>query len=288
MPRAATFPSEGGGHVNVKAAPRVFAYALVLAATALSFVPTVYMLDLSLRNPTDFFDATLIGGHPTLANYRQVLSNPGVVRFFLNSSVVALGTVLLTLLFVVWCGFAVSRLRIRGANVVFYAILSGLMIPLAGLIVPLTVTLKTMGLLNNYFGLIGPETAIGSAFGLLVVKAAMDNFPRELEEAAVLDGASRARVLWQIMVPTLMPSLLVVGIWQFLYSWNEFFLALVVMSAPAMQTVPLMPLAFQGPYMTDPGALFAALSIISLVPMLVYAALQRWFVGGLLAGSVKG
>jgi raffinose/stachyose/melibiose transport system permease protein len=287
MRPAETFPSVEGDGV-ARGSRVAVGYLILLSATAVSFIPTIYLFDLSLRNPTDFFSPALIAGHPTLANYYQVVSNAEVLRYFLNSAVVALGTVALTLVFSLWCGFAVSRLKIRGGQAVFYTILAGLMIPLAGLIVPLTVALKAMGLLNNYLGLIGPETAIGSAFGLLVIKGAMDNFPRELEEAAVIDGATRSRILWQIMVPVLVPSLLVVGIWQFLYSWNEFFLALVVMSAPSMQTVPLMPLAFQGPYMADPGALFAALSIISVVPMVVYAALQRWFVGGLMAGSIKG
>ncbi len=266
----------------------VGSYILMIAITILSFLPTIYMVDLSFRNPVSSFSPTLIAGHPTLSNYQTVLANPGFMHYFLNSVIVSLSTVTLTLLFSVLCGFAVSRLRIWGNQLVFYVILAGLMVPLAGLIVPLTVTLKSMGILNNYLGLIGPYTAIGSAFGLLVVKGAMDNFPIELEEAAVLDGASAWRVLAQVIVPTIRPALLVVAIWQFLYAWNEFFLALVVMTNPIMKTVPLMPLQFQGPYMTDPGALFAVLTLISVVPMGVYAALQRWFVGGLMAGSIKG
>ncbi|PSR31067.1 MAG: carbohydrate ABC transporter permease [Sulfobacillus benefaciens] len=266
----------------------VGAYLVISAITLLSLLPTIYMVDLSFRNPVSSFSPSLIAGHPTLANYQTVLANPGFMHYFFNSVMVSLSTVALTLAFSVFCGFAISRLRIWGHNFVFYVILAGLMIPLAGLIVPLTMTLKSMGLLNNYLGLIGPYTAIGSGFGLLVIKGAMDNFPVELEEAAVLDGASPSRTLFQVIVPTLRPSLLVVAVWQFLYAWNEFFLALVVMTNPVMKTVPLMPLQFQGPYMTDPGALFAVLTLISVVPMVVYAALQRSFVGGLMSGSIKG
>lgn len=263
-------------------------YLIMGAITLLSLLPTIYMVDLSFRNPVSSFSPSLITGHPTLSNYQTVFANPGFMHYFFNSVVVSLSTVVLTLIFSVLCGFALSRLHIWGNQIIFYVILAGLMVPLAGLIVPLTVTLKSMGLLNNYLGLIGPYTAIGSGFGLLVIKGAMDNFPVELEEAAVLDGASAGRTLIQVIVPTLRPSLLVVGIWQFLYAWNEFFLALVVMTNPVMKTVPLMPLQFQGPYLTDPGALFAVLTLISIVPMGVYAALQRSFVGGLMAGSIKG
>lgn len=266
----------------------IYAYLFIILITGLSFLPTIYMVDLSFRNPVSSFSPTLIAGHPTLSNYQTVLQNPAFLHYFFNSVIVSLSSVALTLAFSVLCGFAISRLRIWGHHLVFYLILAGLMIPLAGLIVPLTITLKSMNLLNNYFGLIGPYTAIGSAFGLLVIKGAMDNFPLELEEAAVLDGATPGRVLLQVIVPTIRPSLLVVAIWQFLYAWNEFFLALVVMTNPPMKTVPLMPLQFQGPYLTDPGALFAVLTLISVVPMGVYAALQRWFVGGLMSGSIKG
>lgn len=267
---------------------RIVAYLILIVATVLSVLPTIYMIDLSFRNPVDSFSPVLFSPNPTMQNYQTIFANPGFVQYFVNSLVVSVLTVMLTLFFVILATFGLSRLKIRGRNIIFYVIISGLMIPLASLIVPLTVVLKSGELLNNYFGLIGPFTAIGTPFGLLVMKGAMDNFPRELEEAAVVEGASRLRVLWKIIVPTTIPSLLVVAIWQFLYSWNEFFLSLVVMTDPAMKTVPLLPLQFEGPYMTNPGALFAVLTVISLVPMLVYIVLQKWFVGGLMAGGIKG
>jgi raffinose/stachyose/melibiose transport system permease protein len=267
---------------------RIVAYLILIVATVLSVLPTIYMIDLSFRNPVDSFSPVLFSPNPTMQNYQTIFANSGFVQYFVNSLVVSVLTVMLTLFFVILATFGLSRLKIRGRNIIFYVIISGLMIPLASLIVPLTVVLKSGELLNNYFGLIGPFTAIGTPFGLLVMKGAMDNFPRELEEAAVVEGASRLRVLWKIIVPTTIPSLLVVAIWQFLYSWNEFFLSLVVMTDPAMKTVPLLPLQFEGPYMTNPGALFAVLTVISLVPMLVYIVLQKWFVGGLMAGGIKG
>lgn len=264
------------------------AYLAVSIVTFFSLLPTIYMVDLSLRDPTTSFAPVLIANTPILDNYQLVLQSPDMYRYFLNSTVISLGSVALTVVVVLLAAFGLSRLRIRGGTVVFYVLISGLMIPLASLIVPLTVELKDMGLLNTYWGLIFPFTAIGTPFGLLVVKGAMDNFPRELEDAAVIDGATAWQVLWRVIVPVIRPSILVVAIWQFLYSWNEFFLSLVVMTDASMKTVPLLPLQFEGPFMTDPGALFAVLTLVSVVPMLVYAILQRWFVGGLMAGSIKG
>lgn len=268
--------------------PQAAAYVVVAVLMAFSVLPTVYMIDLSLRNPVQSFEPSLITSNPTLANYRLALSSTGFLNYFKNSLIVALLSVAITLVVALLASFALSRLKVRGHTLAFYVLIAGMMVPLASLIVPLTVELKKMGLLNNYFGLVGPFVAIGTPFGLLVLKGAMDAFPRSLEEAAVLDGASAFRTLLSVVVPAVRPSLLVVAIWQFLYSWNEFFLSLVVMTDQQMKTVPLLPLQFEGPYMTDPGALFAILTIVSVAPMAVYAILQKWFVGGLLEGGIKG
>lgn len=267
---------------------RTAAYVVVGLLVCFSILPTIYMIDLSFRNPVQSFEPSLITGNPILDNYQTVLSDGGFLNYFKNSLIVSLITVVVTLLVVLLASFGLSRLKIQGKGLVFYLLIAGMMVPLASLIVPLTISLKNMNLLNNYFGLVGPFVAIGTPFGLLVLKGAMDSFPKELEEAAVLDGASAFRTLFGIILPTIVPSLLVVAIWQFLYSWNEFFLSLVVMTDNRFKTVPLLPLQFEGPYMTDPGALFAVLTIVSIVPMVVYIVLQKWFVRGLMEGGVKG
>ena len=264
------------------------AFAVLAAASLLSLIPTVYMVDMSLRDSADSFAPVLIAGHPSLANYAAVLGQGSLGRFFLNSLIVAGGTVALTLVCVTGLAFAISRLRIRFASVLLLAVLSALLLPLASLLIPITVLLRHLALTNSYFGLIGPETALGIPFGTVIVKAAMDEVPVALEEAAVIDGAGSFAVLWRIVVPLIRPSLIVVAVWQFLFSWNEFFLALVIMTQNGLKTLPLAPLYYEGPYMTDPGKLFAVLTLIAVVPMGVYVLVQRWFVGGLLAGSVKG
>jgi raffinose/stachyose/melibiose transport system permease protein len=267
---------------------RSLAYLVLIVITFLSLVPTIYLIDVSFRNPVDSFSPALITPNPTIANYQTVFSDPSFLHNFLNSVIISLSAVMATILIAVFASFALSRIKIPARTLIFNVIISSLMIPFAALIVPLTVLLKNMGLLNNYLGLIGPFTAIGTPFGLLILKSAMDNFPQELEEAAIMDGADNFYILWRIIVPLIRPSLFVIGIWQFLYTWNEFFLALVVMTQPSMKTVSLVPLQFQGPYLSDPGALFAVLTLVSVIPMVVYAAMQKWFVGGLMEGSIKG
>ena len=267
---------------------RRIAYLLLLVATAISLVPTIYMVDISLRNSTDSFAPVLIASHPTLANYLTVLSTGHLGRFFLNSLIVAVASVVLTLFCVTGLAFAISRLKIRYGQAMLLVVLSALLLPLASLLIPITVLLKHLALTNTYAGLIGPNAALGIPFGTVIVKGAMDEIPVQLEEAATIDGAGSFTVLWRIVVPLIRPSLIVVAVWQFLFSWNEFFLALVIMTRNALKTLPLAPLYYEGPYMTDPGKLFAILTLIAVVPMVLYVALQRWFVGGLMAGSVKG
>jgi raffinose/stachyose/melibiose transport system permease protein len=264
------------------------AYLLLLIAAAISLVPTIYMVDISLRDSVDSFSPMLIAPHVTFDNWSAILSQGNLPGFFLSSALVSLATVALTLVCVIGLSYAISRLKIRGGQLILLVVVSALLLPLASLLVPITRLLEVLGLTNNYLGLIGPETALGIPFGTVIVKAAMDDIPVALEEAARIDGAGSFTVLLRIVVPLIRPSLLVVAIWQFLYSWNEFFLALVIMTKDAVKTLPLAPLFYQGPFMTDPGKLFAILTLIAVVPMLAYIVLQRWFVAGLMEGSVKG
>ncbi|MBV9785058.1 MAG: carbohydrate ABC transporter permease [Acidisphaera sp.] len=264
------------------------AYALLVAATAVSLVPTIYMVDISLRNSVDSFTPVLIAPHVTFANWSAILSQRNLVSFFISSALVSIITVVFTLLCVIGLSYAISRLKIPGRQLILVVVVSALLLPLASLLVPIAKLLEALDLTNNYLGLIGPETALGIPFGTVIVKAAMDDIPEALEEAARIDGAGPFTILVRIVVPLISPSLIVVAIWQFLYSWNEFFLALVIMTKDALKTLPLAPLYYEGPFMTDPGRLFAVLTLIAIVPMLVYILLQRWFVAGLMEGSVKG
>ncbi len=266
----------------------LLAYLVLLVAAGISLVPTIYMVDISLRDSVDSFSPMLIAPHVTFANWVAILSQGNLPGFFVNSAVVSLATVVLTLICVTGLSYAISRLKIRGGQVILLVVVSALLLPLASLLIPITVLLEMLGLTNNYLGLIGPETALGIPFGTLIVKAAMDEIPVALEEAAEVDGAGNFAVLTRIIMPLIHPSLLVVAIWQFLFSWNEFFLALVIMTKDPVKTLPLAPLYYEGPFMTDPGKLFAILTLIAIVPMAAYVVLQRWFVAGLMEGSVKG
>lgn len=261
---------------------------ILLIATFLSLVPTIYMIDISLRNSTNSYLPTLISPTHTTANFAAIFTYGSIAKFFINSVIVAAGSVLVTICSATFLAFAVFRLHIKYAHVILFIVLSALALPLASILIPITSLLKAFALTNSYGGLIGPISAIGIPFSTMIIGAAMADVPPAVEEAAIMDGARSFRILTQILLPLVWPSVLVASVWQFLFSWNEFFLSLVIMTDNSMKTLPLAPLYFEGPYMTAPGKLFAVLTLIAITPMLFYILVQRWFVDGLMSGGIKG
>jgi raffinose/stachyose/melibiose transport system permease protein len=250
-------------------------------------IPLWYMVSISLRGPVLAFDPRLFVWPLTLDNFRTVLSDNPLGLYLRNSAVVTLATVVLVALGASMAAFGLTRRGLRGRAVIYNLLLTTLMVPITALVIPLAQIDGTLGWLNTYQGLILPYVTLGLPFALVVLKGFMDNFPRELEEAAVIDGCNDLRLFWSIVLPTLRPGLIVVVIWQFLTSWNEFFLALVVMLDKDMKTLPLVPMQYQGVYFGQPGALFAILVLITVPLIIFYILVQRYFVRGLLSGAVK-
>ena len=142
--------------------------------------------------------------------------------------------------------------------------------------------------MNTYWGLIFPYAALGVPFGIVILKAFMEDSPSELFDAARVDGCNAWQIYWHVALPLVRPALVFVAIWQFIVTWNEFFLALIVLTKDEMKTLTIVPMQYSGLYMSNPGALFAVLTLIALPLILLYILVQRAFVRGLLAGAVKG
>ncbi len=247
-----------------------------LIAAAFFLAPTILLISVSFQGQ---------GGG--LSNYGTVLSNPFLPRFLLNSATVAVSTTAIVTLVAVMAGFSLSKLRPRGAGIILSAILLGLMIPTAVMVIPLFIQARDLGLFDTYIGLIGPYVAISVPFSLLMTKNFMDSMGNELLEAGRLDGCGDWRLLFQIVVPVVRPIVIVVGLWAFIGSWGEYFLASVFMKSVDMQMVTQAPTFYISQYQQDTGKVFASLVIISLPLMIIYLIGQRTFIDGLGAGSVK-
>lgn len=251
-------------------------------------LPLVYMVDVSLRLPQDTFNPDLIVSHVTLSNYQTVIAGNPLGQYFINSVVIAVVTVVLVVAFASAFCYAVTILGVRFGAAMYTMILLTLMVPIASLIVPIASVLGRLGMINTDQGLILPYTAIGIPFAVVLLRGFMQALPHEVIEAATIDGAAPFRIFRSVVLPMLRPSLVFIAAWQFMTSWNELFLATVVESANAHKTLPQIPQFYEGTYLGQPGAVFAILCIVAIPLLLVYIVVQRWFVGGLLAGAVKG
>ena len=162
------------------------------------------------------------------------------------------------------------------------------MLPVPTLIVPIFQINKALGFYDHYLGLILPYTAFGLPFAIIILRSFFEALPRELEEAAILDGCRQSAIFWHIALPLSWPALSVVVIFQFMTGFNEFVLALVTMDSDAVKPLTLVPLIYSGQFFTQPGAMFTTLTIITVPVIVVYLLMQRFMIGGLTAGAVKG
>ena len=261
---------------------------LLLALLALLWlVPGFYALFLALTSETGDVGGAILRSF-TLANFWNALTTPGLGQYFLNSVVIAFSTVLLVTACASLCAYAVSRLSFRGRSLLYASLLLTLMMPATALAIPFFILNKTFHLFNNYLGLILPYSALGIPFALVILKNFFDTFPRDLEEAAIVDGAGVFRIFRSIVLPNTLSSLTVVIIWTFLNAWNEFLLALLFMTSDSMKTISLAPLSFEGMYQSQEGALMAILVLISIPTIVLYLGLQRQLERGVQSGALKG
>ena len=223
-----------------------------------------------------------------IQNYAAVLTHPLIPRFFLNSLIVSSSTVAIVFVSTLLSAYAFSKLNMPAKSVLYNAALVGLMIPAIALIVPLFLTIKNFGLLNHYFALIGPLSALIMPFTLVVCRNFFDEIPDSLLEAARVDGCNSFMAMLYIMIPLSKPIATVIIIWSFLQSWNEYLLGLIFMQEETMQIVTQAPQFFIGQYTQDTGKVFASLVLISLPVMVAYLLMQKFFEDSMTAGSVKG
>jgi|GEM_PF-58985 len=267
--------------------PRVVVTGLSVVAV-IWLLPIVYLISVSFRNPDHAFDPTIISTNVTLANYKAVFHGNPMLHYFVNSIVVAGISTLVVVAAGAAFAYGFTVLKLRYTTALYLGLLVTLMVPISSLVIPLGALLQSLGLVNTYWGLIGPYAALGIPFAVVVLTGFMHDLPRDVFEASILDGVGGWRLLTLIVVPMLRPCLIFVAVWQFITSWNEFFLALTIETKDAMKTLPLIPQQYSGVYLGNPGALFAILCLVAGPLILLYLAVQRWFVGGLLEGAVKG
>lgn len=271
-------------------------YAVLWAYFVIVVYPMFWLLYTSLKTDREIFL------HPfdlprlealQWSNFTYAWTKGHFGDYFGNSVLVTVSTVALTMLVAAMAAYALSRFTFRGVRPVFFYFLAGLMVPLQLAIVPLFFQMKSMELLNSRFGLLLVYLAFGMPFAIFVLSGFFKTLPASLHESALIDGASEFRAFWSIMLPLARPGLITVGIFSFLGTWNEFFMAFMFLSGQGSEKLRTLPLGLANitivsQYRSDWGMAFAGLVLIMLPTLLVYAFLQRHLTKGITIGAIKG
>lgn len=224
----------------------------------------------------------------TLDNLREAWTAGRFSVYFKNSLIISVADVIAMLVIASLAGYAFARLRFPGQRPLLYGLLIGLAIPVAALIIPLYVTMRDFRLLDTYGSVIVADVALAAPIFVFIMRGFFRDLPRELEDAARVDGASEFQVFWQVMLPLAKPGLMAVALLEFLWSWNDLLLPLVFLVSDDLRTLPVGMLFSQGRFTVDYGLMSAGVLILSLPVTILFLVFQRDFVRGFAAGAIKG
>ena len=264
----------------------VVRYAAVVLGAAVMLFPFLWTVVTSITPGGSLSGGpTLLVKDPTLDAYRQLLDTLPITRIVANSLLIAVASTGLQLLTGSMAAYGFARLHFAGKNIVFGLYLATLMVPLQVLVVPLFIEMRTLNLQDTYMSLLAPS--IASAFGVFLLKQAVESVPAELDEAATIDGAGHLRIFSTIIVPLIRPALATVAVFAFMNSWNSFLWPLVVIRSPELMTLPLGLSTLQGQFTTQWDVVMAG-SVFSIVPIaLIYLFAQRHIIAGVAHTGLK-
>ena len=254
------------------------------------FFPALWILLTSLKTETELVarPITYWPHRPTLDNYVTAFQDQPLLRFLGNSVAVAGLSTILTLLVSACAAYAIARLNLKRRDWILTTIVASSMFPLITLLVPIFETMRALGLLNSYIALVLPYTVLSLPVCTLVLVSFFQSIPRDLENAAMIDGCTRFGALWRVVVPLAAPGVFTAGILAFVNAWDEFLLALSLNANPSMRTLPVGITLYQTEF-AFPWPLISAALIVAIVPIAVLIAVfQERVVGGLTQGGLKG
>lgn len=277
------------GRKRRRVAPGVAKYLVLSALLAFTLVPLVFIWFTAFKPTIETL--THPYSPPTslyLHNFSAAWHEGRFGTYFFNSVSITVPVVFLSIALAVPAAYAFACLDFVGKRVLLIVFLLGLMIPAQALLLPLFVTMRDLNLLDTRWSVVLAEVGFGLPFGIFVMRAFFKGLPAELLDAARMDGCSELRIMRHVALPLAWPAVLSLAIFQFVFSWNDFLFPLVFLSSEDSRTLPLGLIYFKGKYTTDWGLTGAGVIIISLPVILLYVVLQRHFVRGIVAGSLRG
>lgn len=265
----------------------IIGLTLIVAAGIL--FPILWMIGAAIRPIAEIlvYPPHILPQEPTLRFITRIVGDAKYQRFLLNSVIVALATLLLTTALGTLAGYGFSRFKLPGGRAMLLGILALLMLPRVTLIIPYFRLAKGFGIYDSLAAMIIANTAFLLPMGTWLLKGYLDSIPLELEEAALIDGCTRAQALRRILLPLAVPGMIGVGTFIFIGAWNEYLLAAVLTDTASSQTLPIGLAAFFGEFTRDWNAIMALSTLSSLPLMLIFVFFQRWVVQGMTSGAVK-
>lgn len=275
---------------NTSKPARVLIYIGLIFWALINLFPVYWMFTFSLKNNEEIYGANPVGlpQHWLWSNYASAMKTGKMGLYFLNSGIVAVATIIVTLIVALLATFALTRLIWKGRKTMNKFFMLGLTIPIHASIVPVYVTLSRLHLLNTYAALIVPYAAFSLSMALLVCTGFMNEIPRELDESACIDGCSIWGIFLRIIVPLMKPAVATVGIYTFLQCWNELMFANIFISKSALKTLPVGIQALSGQYTTAWGPIGAALVVATFPTLFMYIFLSKKIQESFIAGAIKG
>ena len=270
-------------------------HLILIITSLLSVFPFIWLISTSLKGNSEnifAYPPTIIPTDFTWANYTGVWDKVNFIGYFLNSMIVAGGTVILNLILSSMAGYPLARMEFKGKKITFFAILATIMIPFQAIMLPvylITLKLHLVDSVNNFAGYVGLIMPFAvSAFGIFLMRQAFLGIPKEMEEAAIVDGCNVFQIFTKVLLPMVKPSLAVLAIFTFIGSWGEFLWPSIVLTKDAMYTLPVGVNNLQGMFSSN-WRFIAAGSILSTIPIIIFfLCMQKYFISGENEGAVKG
>ena len=276
---------------------KILIYSLLILWALISIFPVYWMLTFSLKTNAEIFGEN-VAGLPrewVWSNYDRALHTGNMPRYFLNSLIVAISTIFITLAASVMATYAMTRLKWKGRKRMNGFFMLGLTIPIHAALVPVYIIMNRIGLIGNHLpwpvgllSLIIPYSAFSLAMGILVCTGFMGDIPYDLDEAAMLDGCSTWGTFFRVIVPLMKPAVATVGIYTFLQCWNELMFANIFINSDKWRTLPVGVQSLSGQYTTDWGPIGAALSLATIPTLIFYVFMSKKIQDSFIAGAVKG
>lgn len=276
-----------GSHWMHRLSPgAVLRWTLLLIGGLIMITPLLYMFSSSLKPGSDIYDLRLIPARATLENYRNVLSDGRFMRWFLNSSFIAICVTLSTLFFDSLVGYTLAKFRFRGRQFVFIAILSTLMIPTEMLVIPWYLLSAQLGWIDTYWGIMFPGMMTG--FGTFLMKQFFETVPDDFLEAARIDGLNEFQIWWRVAMPLVTPALSALAIFTFLGNWTAFFWPLIVTTSQELYTLPIGLSSFAVEQAIKWEMIMTGAALATIPTLIVFLVLQRYIVRGVMLAGLKG